>query len=72
MSQITGKKIKAKRVQGVIIPNVYTLGTLPDAADYAGGIVVCSNGGGSGVPSLAYSNGTVWKAITIGATLASS
>ena len=72
MSIITSKKIKTKKIVGVVVPPTYTLATLPDPGDYIGGIVKCSNGGGAGVATLAISDGTSWKAITIGTALAAS
>lgn len=72
MSIVTGKKVKSRKVVGVHILNVYDLSSLPDPADFIHGIVVCSNGAGAGAASLAYSDGTHWKAIAIGAVLAAS
>lgn len=44
---------------------------LPDAEDYEDVLVHCSNGAG-GDPCLAYSNGTDWLRILIGAAVSTT
>lgn len=43
----------------------FAVADLPDAGDYEGVLVHCSNGAG-GNPCLAYSDGTDWLRILIG------
>lgn len=41
----------------------YDKTTLPPAAQFAGRIVFCSNGGAANAACLAYSDGTSWKVV---------
>ena len=50
-------------------PASYAVASLPPASANAGLIVHCTNGAG-GSPCLAYSNGTNWLRILIGAAVA--
>lgn len=47
----------------------YTVATVPSAATYAGCLIYVSNGA-SGAPCLAYSNGTSWLRVLLGAAVA--
>lgn len=58
-------------MQGGITLASYTVATLPAAADNAGKLVYCSNGA-AGSPCLAYSNGTSWLQIALGAAVAAA
>ena len=49
----------------------YNVAGLPAAAANAGRLVYCSNGA-SGAPCLAYSNGTNWLRILIGAAVSAT
>jgi hypothetical protein len=51
--------------------NTYTVSTLPAAASNVGRVVYVSNGS-AGSPCAAISNGTVYKVIALGATVAAS
>ena len=48
-----------------------TVANLPAAADHSGKIVYCSNGA-SGAACLAYSNGTSWLRIVLGAAVSAT
>lgn len=71
--------VKAENKGGVamgrepVIPNIptYAVATVPSAADHAHGIIYVSNGA-AGSPCLAYSNGTNWLRVLIGAAVATS
>ena len=52
----------------VIRPVPYTVATVPAAGSLPGGIIYVSNGNG-GSPTLAFSDGTNWKIVSIGATI---
>ena len=49
-----------------VVPT-FTVATLPSAATYKGQILQCSNGS-AGSNCLAWSDGTNWKVIALGAT----
>lgn len=49
----------------------YTVATVPSAAEYKGRLIYVSNGA-AGSPCLAYSNGTSWLRILLGAAVATS
>jgi hypothetical protein len=49
----------------------YAVAGVPSAATYTGRIIYVSNGA-AGSPCLAYSNGTNWLRITLGAAVAAS
>ncbi len=49
----------------------YTVATLPSASENAGRLIYVSNGA-AGSPCLAYSNGTSWLRILLGAAVATS
>lgn len=53
------------------IATAYTVATAPAAASHTGRIIYVSDGA-TGSPCLAYSNGTNWLRITIGAAIAAS
>lgn len=55
-------------MQGKITLTSYVVASLPPAADNAGKLVHCSDGA-SGSPCLAYSNGTNWLQIALGAAV---
>jgi hypothetical protein len=48
--------------------DTYTVATVPSAAAFTGGLIYVSNGNG-GLPTLAFSDGTNWKVMSIGATI---
>lgn len=49
----------------------YTVATVPAAASHTGKLIYVSNGA-AGSPCLAYSNGTDWLRITLGAAVAAA
>lgn len=49
----------------------YTVATVPAAASHTGKLIYVSNGA-AGSPCLAYSNGSAWLRITLGAAVAAS
>lgn len=51
--------------------DTFAVADLPDAADYAGKLVHLSDGN-AGAECLAFSNGTAWKVVTLGAAPAAS
>lgn len=57
-------------VKALALPT-YTVATAPPAASYAGRLIHVSNGA-SGQPCLAYSNGTSWLRVLLGAAVAAS
>jgi hypothetical protein len=50
----------------------YTVATLPAASTSNKGQIVSVTNGNAGAACLAYSNGTAWKVIALGATAATS
>jgi hypothetical protein len=57
-------------VKALALPT-YTVAGVPPAASHAGRIIHVSNGN-AGSPCLAYSNGTAWLRVLLGAAVASS
>ena len=64
-----GKQFSREAVSPVL-PGA-AVATMPPATAHAGAIMYCSNGA-AGSPCLAYSNGTDWLRITLGAAVATS
>jgi hypothetical protein len=52
----------------VVRPIPYTVTTVPAASSLPGGLIFVSNGN-AGQPTLAFSDGTNWKVLSIGATI---
>ena len=52
----------------VVRPIPFTVATVPAASSLPGGIIYVSNGN-AGAATLAFSDGTNWKVISIGATI---
>ena len=56
---------------GAITVPTYTVANAPSAASIAGTVIYVSNGA-AGSPILAFSNGTDWKRVDTGATIAAA
>ena len=67
----TGSKSLKKAIDAASALSSYAVVGLPAAADSTGKLVYVSNGA-TGSPCLAYSNGTNWLRITLGAAVAAS
>lgn len=52
----------------VLTPTAFEVGKTPPASAYKGSIIYVSNGN-VGQPTLAFSDGTNWKVLTIGSTI---
>ncbi len=51
--------------------DTYTVATVPSATAFSGGLIFVQDGN-AGAGTLAFSDGTNWKVMTIGATVATS
>ena len=71
VQSIIAQNALVMNIQGAVTLPSYTVAALPAAADNAGKLVHCSNGAG-GSPCLAYSNGTSWLQIALGAAVAAA
>jgi hypothetical protein len=68
---ITGN-VEAVVVSGtVLVPDTYTVATVPAAASFTGGVIYVSNGA-AGAPVLAFSNGTNWLRVDTLAAIAAA
>jgi hypothetical protein len=63
--------MRGKSVTKAMTLPTYTVAALPAPASYTGRMVNVSNGA-AGQPCLAYSNGTAWLRILLGAAVAAS
>lgn len=68
--QIGSRSINAALADLETLPEYAVVGA-PDAADNEGKLIYVSNGA-AGSPCLAYSNGTDWLRITLGAAIAAA
>lgn len=57
--------------EGIARLRSFDVATLPPAADHAGGFVHISDGD-AGAPCLAYSDGSAWRRVTLGAAVSAS
>lgn len=57
-------------LEDAITLDSYAVADLPDAADYEGKMIHCSDGVDGGAACLAYSNGTSWLRVLLGAAVA--
>ncbi len=64
-------KLAGKRVPLTVVDQSFTVATAPDATKYSGNIIYVSDGA-TGSPCLAWSDGTNWKVIALGATISAS
>lgn len=74
MAKMTADKDDGKQFsRNAVAPNLpaAAVATMPPASAHPGAIMYCSNGA-AGSPCLAYSNGTNWLRILIGAAVAAS
>ncbi|MDB5733118.1 MAG: hypothetical protein JWQ03_3013 [Variovorax sp.] len=67
----TGSKSLKAAIDASDVLSSYAVAGLPAAASNTGKLVYCSNGA-TGTACLAYSNGTNWLRITLGAAVAAS
>jgi hypothetical protein len=66
-----GAKAVSKALDDAIRLDSFAVAALPAAASHTGKLVHCTNGA-AGSPCLAYSNGTDWLRIVLGAAVATS
>ena len=55
----------------VVVSQVFTVATVPSAADSVGGVIYVSNGA-AGNPILAFSDGTDWLRVDTAAAISAS